>query len=353
ALPRDELARLAAQAFRTLPVETFGYGDAAGYRPLRVELAAHLHTTRGVACTPDQIVLTSGAQQAIWLCAHVLANAGDAVWLEDPGYRGARTTFERSQLRLIPVPVDEKGIDVDAGLAAAPRARLAYVTPSHQYPMGVPLAVSRRLQLLDWAEQTKAWIIEDDYDSEYRYGAPLLPSLFSLDGGRRVLYIGSLSKVLAPALRLGYLVVPAALAGPIRDAKAVLDRQGPTIMQAVLAQFMESGGYSRHLNRMRRIGNRRWQVMMDGLLPLANAGLLHVAGSPAGLHHTVQYRPGVDDRMVHDQARRHGLYLPPLSGYGIVNRPGGSVLGFAAYPDANLRAGLATLQTILEKQAGT
>ena len=240
-----------------------GYGNPAGYWPLRREIPAHLATARAVRCDPEQVIVVSGSQQALDLASRVLLDPGDAVWIEDPGYMGARGTLAGSGARLVPVPVDEEGLVVAAGIKREPGARLACVTPSHQYPLGVTMSLTRRLELLGWAERSGAWVIEDDYDSEHRYTGRPLEALQGLDAEGRVVYVGTFSKVLFPALRLGYLVVPPDLTGAFTVARELVDRHPPTVEQAVLAEFIAAGHFGRHLRRMRALYAARQEALIE------------------------------------------------------------------------------------------
>ncbi len=208
AFPLRTWGRIASRRWRQLPRKLLDYGDPAGYRPLRAAIADYLRASRAVRCRTEQVIIVAGSQQALELCATVLLDPGDAAWIEDPGYPGARGALLGGGARLIPVPVDEEGIDVAAGAVSCPEARLAYVSPSHQYPLGVVMSLPRRLALLKWAENAGAWVVEDDYDSEFRYRGRPLSALQGLDSHGRVIYVGTFSKVLFPSLRLGYLVVP-------------------------------------------------------------------------------------------------------------------------------------------------
>ena len=204
--------------------ENLCYGDPVGYRPLREAIATYLAGARGVQCEPDQIIINTSSQQALDIAVRVLTDPGDAVWLEEPGYLGARGAFTAAGLSLVPVPVDDDGLQVETGIELAPDARLAYVTPSRQYPLGFTLSLARRFALLDWARSAGAWIIEDDYDSEYRYKGRPLAALQGLDNTARVIYVGTFTKVLFPSLRLGYLVAPPDLVEPLIAARSFVDR---------------------------------------------------------------------------------------------------------------------------------
>jgi GntR family transcriptional regulator/MocR family aminotransferase len=283
--PFELWARISSRLLLSRPVELLAYGDPGGYRPLREALAAYLGSTRAVRCTPEQILVTAGAQQAMDLVARLLADPDDAAWIEEPGYVGARAALAAAGLRLVPLPVDGEGLDVESGRARWPNARLAYVTPSRQYPLGVTMSLQRRRALLAWAQQEQAWILEDDYDSEYRYAGRPLASLQGLDEADRVLYLGTLSKVLFPALRLGYVVVPPPLIESFTRGRALYGRHAPGIDQAVLAEFIADGHLARHIRRMRRLYGKRQAILVD-LCHRHLAGLLEVAEAEAGMQLT-------------------------------------------------------------------
>jgi len=238
------------------------YDNPAGYRPLRQAVADYLGAARAVRCEADQVIVVAGSQQALDLVARVLLDPGDAVWVEEPGYAGAKGALAAAGARVVPAPVDAEGLDVAAARQRCAAARLAYVTPSHQYPLGMTMSLSRRLALLRWASDAGAWVVEDDYDSEYRYTGRPLAALQGLDTEGRVIYTGTFSKVLFPALRLGYLVVPTDLADAFARAKALTDRGSPVLGQAMLADFLAEGHFGRHIRRMRARctvnGRRRW-----------------------------------------------------------------------------------------------
>jgi GntR family transcriptional regulator/MocR family aminotransferase len=255
-------SRRATGAAATVPL---GYSDAGRPPPLRELLCAYLKASRGVRCTPEQIVVTAGSQQALYLLAQLLLAPGEGVWLESPGYQGALAPFAVAGARICPVPVDAEGMDVPYAAARYPDARMAFATPSHQLPLGVTMSLARRLQLLRWAEAKRAWIVEDDYDSEYRYTGPPLASLQSLDRSGSVIYVGTLSKVLFPGLRLGYIVAPPALAEPLARAKAVVDRHNPIVPQAVLADFIQEGHFARHIRRTREAYGERRIAMLEAI----------------------------------------------------------------------------------------
>ncbi|MFZ0545227.1 MAG: PLP-dependent aminotransferase family protein [Candidatus Promineifilaceae bacterium] len=321
----------------------------AGYRPLREAIATYLQVARAVRCQPEQVIVVSGSQQALYLVAHLLVDPGDTVWVEEPGYVGAKGAFKAAGAELVPVPVGQDGLDVAAGMANAPDAACVYVTPSHQFPLGKTMSVSTRLKLLNWAAESGAWIIEDDYDSEYRYSGQPIPALQGLDQRERVIYIGTFSKVLFPGLRLGYLVVPRELVEPFVTARRLMDVQSPIVSQAALADFIEQGHFARHLRRMRTLYGERLKLLVEAAEQHLN-GLLRVETAEAGMH-TVGWLPeGADDEAAFAAAIRHEVEVTPLSQYylGKCPRPG-LVMGFAATSEEAVLPGILRLKLALEE----
>jgi GntR family transcriptional regulator/MocR family aminotransferase len=310
--PLQVWAGLVARHGRNPRASQMLYGDPMGDRRFRETLAAYLRTSRGVRCEAGQILVTSGSQHALALAARVLLDPGDEVWMEEPGYQGARDALATAGARLVPVPVDAEGLDVAAGAALSPRARAVYVTPSHQYPLGATLTASRRLQLLDWARRSGAWILEDDYDSEYRYESPPVAALQGLDRDARVIYIGTFSKVLFPALRVGYLVVPADLVERFAAMRAAVDDFPSTLYQAVLADFLAEGHFARHLRRMRRLYRERRGALVEALRSELGEAV-QVLGEGAGMHLAAVLGEGSQDRRLAERAAREGLWAMPLS----------------------------------------
>jgi GntR family transcriptional regulator/MocR family aminotransferase len=336
--PWADWARISARLHRERTRALLGYGDPKGEPALRAAIAEYLGAARGIACSDDQVVVVAGSQQGIELTARALARPGEASWVEEPGYALGRAALLAAGLEVVAVPVDAEGIDVAAGVRQAPRARLALVSPSHQYPLGALMSLRRRLALLDWADGADAWIIEDDYDGEYRYaGRPLAP-LYTLDRAERVFYLGTFSKVLAPALRLGYLVAPPDLVERVTALKAASDRHAPRLPQQVLARFIADGRLAAHLRRMRTLYARRRIALLDALAREAN-GLLDAGDTPqAGLHLVARLGIDGDDVAISERAQAAGIYAAPLSRF-YAGTPGsrGFVLGFAATAEAEMR----------------
>jgi len=349
AFPFEVWSRLVSRRWKSRSISLLDYGPPAGFGPLRREIASYLGTTRAVRCEPDQVIVVAGSKQAIDLVARVLLDPGDAVWIEDPGYPAARSVFKGVGARFVPVPVDEAGLNVAAGLAQCPNARLAYVTPSHQFPLGMTMSLARRLELLEWASHAGAWVVEDDYDSEFRFAGRPLAALQGLDRQGCVLYLGSFSKVLFPALRLGYMVVPPDLVDAFLATRTLLDTQSITINQAVVAEFMAEGHFARHIRRMRALYEER----KDALVAAAATdlkGLQEVTASESGMHLVAWLECGIDDRQVARHASHHGVVATPLSTYAIspLRRPG-LLLGFSAFDAGKLRGGVRRLGTALRE----
>ncbi len=335
--PRTVWARLTARAARRLGNTGLAYPDPAGLPVLREAIAAYLAVSRGLACRPTQVVVTGGYQAAIGLLARLLLRAGDRVWFEEPGYYLARRALEAAAAAIVPVPVDEFGLDVDAAQARSPDARLAVVTPAHQSPLGVALSLPRRQALLAWAAAAGAWIVEDDYDSEFHYVGGKLPALKSLDAADRVIYVGSFSKTLFPGLRLGYLVLPAALVGAVTEAMWLTNHGEPWLAQSVVAEFMSGGNFARHLRQMRGLYAARRAALADAL-GAAFGPRLQLALRPGGLHLLARFPAGAsvgddsDTAMVR-RALARGLAPTALSTQFIdAGRAQGLLLGFTNIP---------------------
>ena len=337
--------RLAGRAWRRPRPGLLGYGDPAGYWPLRRGISEHLGPARAVRCSPEQVIVVSGSQQALDLCARVLLDPGDAAWVEDPGYGGARAALLGAGAELVPVPVDAEGLDVGAGVALRAGARLACVTLSHQYPLGATMSLARRLELLRWAGRSGAWVVEDD--SEYRYSGRPLEALQGLDLGGRVVYVGTFSKILYPSLRLGYLVVPPDLVDAFTAARELSDRQPPGLDQAVLADFVGEGHFARHLRRTRALYAERQAVLVEEA-GRRLSGRLDIAPAQAGMHLVGWLPPGEDDRKASQRAAERGVEAPAVSLYGgSPDDRGGLLLGYAAFGEAAIREGVRRLAEAL------
>jgi GntR family transcriptional regulator/MocR family aminotransferase len=348
--PFEVWAKLNAAFWRKPDLQQLCYGDPAGDARLRGLIAAYLRSSRGMQCTAEQIVITSGAQQGISLCAQLLVEPGDGVAIENPGYRAAGHAFAVAGAKLHGVSVDNDGIDC-AELNGLNDCRLAYVTPSHQYPTGVVMSLARRLELLAWAERTQGWIVEDDYDGEYRYsGAPLAP-LAALDRQGRVLYVGTFGKVAFPALRLGYLVLPPGLVEAFSQRRAVDVRHSEVSTQAVMAEFMAAGHFQRHIRRMRRAALSRRNALLAGW-PMRIAGVGSLPSVEAGLHLTVAVNSLAREMELIEKAASVDVEISALSSYWLPNsqRPAdqraGLVLGFAAVPEVDIIEALGRLEKL-------
>lgn len=346
--PFEVWAKLQAGFWRNPDPAMLGYGDPAGEWQLRELIATYLRRSRGLSCTAEQIVITSGAQEAISLCAQLLLQPGDGVAVENPGYRAAGHAFAMAGATLRGVPVDAEGMDC-ARLTEMPECRLAYVTPAHQYPTGVTMSLARRLSLLDWAERQDGWILEDDYDGEYRYsGVPLAP-LASLDRQGRVLYVGTFGKIALPALRLGYLVLPGRLVQAFSRCRALAVRHSEVGTQCVMAQFMAQGHFQRHIRRMRRAALARRNVLKAGW-PQDVPGLGAMPVVAAGLHVKVDVDNFAREQELVARAEAVGVEVNPLSSYWLedseepVDNRAGLVLGFAAVPEAQIADALMRLR---------
>jgi GntR family transcriptional regulator/MocR family aminotransferase len=347
AFPGALWARVAARRLRRGGGSFLGNGEMAGYAPLRQAIAEYLRTMRGVRCTADQVIVTSGAQEGIDLALRVLMDPGDAVWMEDPGYAGTTRALRAAGARVLHAPVDARGLDVERAARELGPARLAYVTPANQFPLGMAMDAAQRLELLRWARECGAAIIEDDYDSEFRYAGQPIPALQGLDEDGRVVFVGTFNKVLFPSLRLGYVVVPDALVDAFTAVKSLTTRFGPGLAQVVMCDFMDAGYFGRHVRRMRELYAARLAALracvardLDGLVELRNAA--------AGMH-TVGWLPAdVDDVAAASAGRAWGLEAVAISRFrGRHPLQPGLLLGFAAVDEAEIARGTENLARAL------
>jgi GntR family transcriptional regulator/MocR family aminotransferase len=330
--------QLVTRRLRAVTRGQLDYGDACGLLELREAIADHVRTARGASCTASQVVVVSGASRGLELVSRMLLDPGDRACVEDPGYPGARSALVSAGARLVYAPVDEEGVDVAVIARQRPGIRLVYVTPSHQFPLGVPMSLARRLALLRWASAARAWVVEDDYDSEFRYGARPVPCLHGLDVDGRVIYVGSFSKTLFPALRLGFVIVPPDLEDTVRRIRRAGELHPPTIDQEALADLMSGGHFDRHLRRMRAAYRERMEALAAAMARYAD-GVLRLRPVQTGLH-AVADVVGVDATRVFDEALARGVETMPLAAYtfGRAAPENGLVLGFAAVrPDAIAR----------------
>jgi GntR family transcriptional regulator / MocR family aminotransferase len=327
--------------------KSLDYGHPMGLKALREAVAVYLRTARGVRCEAEQIMIVSGSQQALDISARVLLEPGSRVWMEEPGYRYARRVFALNNCRVVPVPVDSEGLNVAVGVKRYRKARAALVTPSHQYPLGATMSASRRLQLLDWAERSRSWILEDDYDSEYRYEGLPISSLQGLDPNSRVVYIGTFSKVLFPSLRLGYLVIPRDLVEHFVSVRLAMDIGPSTFTQSVLADFIREGHFSRHIRRMRML----YQERRNGLVNYLEKELgraVEITGEQAGMHLCIVLDGISADRKIADRAALAGLWLVPLSSsYASKGSRQGFILGFGSTPVSEMQDAVRKLRAAI------
>ncbi|AJY09580.1 PLP-dependent aminotransferase family protein [Burkholderia dolosa] len=331
--PVDAWRHAIDRALRRAGRDLLAYGDPLGEPALRESIARHLAVTRGVRCEPEQIVITEGAQGAISLCVQLLTNPGDTVWIEEPGYRGARSAMQAADLDVVPMPVDAEGLRAEARDWRERTPRVIYTTPSNQFPTGAVLSISRRLALIDAARRHRAWIVEDDYDSEFRHTGEPIGAMHGLAADSPVVYLGSFSKTMFPALRIGFLVLPDALLAAVRPVLPEMLRGGPRHVQLALADFIETGEYGRHLGRMRRLYRDRRRLLLAALD--GSFGVPHrVEGGPCGLHLTLRLPARYRDRAIVDAASAHGIGPFALSGFATdaASAANGLVLGFGNTP---------------------
>ena len=338
--------RLQARAARELGPGALSFADPRGLPDLRAAIARYLAQFRGIRCAPRQLMIFNSAQQALNTLAVLLLNRGDAAWIEDPCYLGARAAFHLASADVVPLTVDEDGLIVKTGMRRAPRARLAYVTPPHQYPTGVALSLERRIELLRWAARNNSWIIEDDYDGEFRYAGQPLASLYSLDSQAHVLYLGTLNKSMFVSLRLAYVVVPEELVEALANIRTQIDGFTPALTQMTMSLFMDEGYFSSHLRRMRAVYGAKRKTLIEGLGPMAARGWMW-SDNPAGMHLLVRHKRGSYVRAV---AKASSLDLALLSRYRAAPaQDDGLFLRFGALDHESLKAGVEELVRVAKK----
>ena len=344
--PAEVWGNLVNRHVRNPRVNSFHYGDPMGSESLRSVIADYLRTARAVNCDASQIMIVGGSQQALELSCRVLFDPGDKVWVEEPGYAPGRSVFALAGCRLVPVPVDAEGLDVSTGVKLSRKARGVLVTPSHQFPLGVTMSAARRLQLLDWAQRCGSWIIEDDYDSEYRYDSMPIASLQGLDRNSRVIYIGTFSKTLFPSLRVGYVVIPPDLSGRFFTVRYSMDLCTSSLYQSVLADFIAEGHFARHVRRMRLVYSKRRNALASAIRAGFDSSV-EVQGAEAGMHLAMTLPKGFSDRAIAERAARENLWLWPLSpSYLSSTRRQGFVLGFGSTAEREIPKAVRHLRSL-------
>jgi GntR family transcriptional regulator / MocR family aminotransferase len=342
-------SKLVSRHARKISRDIMGYGDPMGYGPFREAVAEYLGAFRAVKCDPSQILVTTGAQQGLLICALALLDPKDDVWLEEPGYPGTHQALNVAGARLVPVPVDAEGLNVERGIEMAKHARAAFVTPSHQFPMRITMSAARRIELLSWAAGTGAWIVEDDYDSEFRFSGNPIASLQGLDTEARVIYVGTLTKVMFPSLRLGYIVVPKDLTRKFLTLRNANDSFSTSVLyQMAMTDFIREGHFSRHIKRTRAVYMERRRALAAAVSAHAH-GVLEVMGDDAGMFLVVLLPPGVDDVEVVNKARQAGIRANALS-QCYLNPPerGGIQIDYANSNSKDISAKIDALRMIIQ-----
>lgn len=348
--PADIWARLASRCIRRASTSLLAQRDSRGHPALRNILAGYLATSRGVNCDADQIVIVSGVQQALDILARVLLKPGDSVWMEDPGYFGAVTAFHNAGVKIVPVAIDAQGISVEAGERHVPRAKGVYVTPAHQFPLGVMMSLERRLEVLSWARKTGAFVIEDDYDGEYRLEGHPVSALQTFDKNESVILVGSFNKLLFSSLRVGYMVLPKRLTDTVLAFRFGIDQNAVGLEQAILADFIEEGHMGRHVRRMRELYAERLQTLRDESGKHLR-GLLEIPNVKAGLYTVGFLRNGMSSRQAESAAKSHGIETMALDRFTLSGTdPRGIMLGFAAFDSSAIKRGVASLAGALSKR---
>ena len=343
-------ARVSAAVHRKMHLLHLAYDDVQGYFPLRKAIADHLRISRSIKCDPGQILIVNGTRQALHLAAEMLINKGDQCWIEDPGYPGAVSAIERFGGQVCPIPVISGGPDIDFAIAHYPKAKLAYVTPSHQFPMGNTMALSERLKLLNWAREHQMWIIEDDYDSEFRYDSRPIPALQGMDKHGSVIYSGTFSKVLLPAIRLGYLVFPSeAMARQFANGKSIIDGQCNVVTQATVCDFITQGHFSRHIRRMKLLYKKNQDELVALIKRHLNDQLIPVPVE-AGMHFVAWLSQDMDAEEIAGEALQKNLIVHPVSWFCIsANHRNGLMLGFAGFSFKEMESAVLILKGVLER----
>jgi GntR family transcriptional regulator/MocR family aminotransferase len=349
--PSKTWARLAARRLRQLPAWLGTRDDGCGYRPLCEAVADYLATSRGVTCSPDQIAIVSGVQQALDLLARLLMRPGDPVWIEDPGYFGATIAFRNAGAKLIPVPVDQEGMSIAAGRRQCAHPKAVYVTPGHQFPLGVTMSLERRLALISWANEAGVYVIEDDYDGEFRFAGHPVPVVQSLDRNGNVILVGTFNKLLFPSLRLGYIVLPPSLIEPFLALRFGTELRSTNLDQAILCDFIEEGHLGRHIRRMRELYARRLDALMDAGRRYLK-GRMQIGSVRAGLYTAGFLENGMSSRDAERTLWEHGVESLGMHRFTLRDvDPGGVLLGFAAFGEDEIRSGVMQMARALDSAA--
>jgi GntR family transcriptional regulator / MocR family aminotransferase len=352
AFPMAQWARIASKHWRSARQFALGYGDAQGYRPMRQAIAGHLRADRGIACDWQQVFIVSGAQQGFQLIASTLLDPGDRVWFENPGAIGARNSFILHGAELVPVPVDDDGLDVARGKALAPEFKAVFVTPAHQQPLGCKMSLERRFALLQAAEEADAWIIEDDWDGELCFAGRPLPTLRGIDSAGRVIYVGTFSKSMSPSLRLGFLLAPPPLVPTFETALEAFSPGVPTSLQAIVADFIDEGLFATHIRRMRKIYAEKSELLISAARRQLSPWL-QIQPTNTGLHTVGLLRGGLNGEDVSARAASRGLTVAPISRFCMTPIDSeGVVLGYGGISHRQIVAGVAELAAVLEQCTG-
>ena len=349
AFPVAKWSRLIAKLLRDKSGNWMHASEPLGYLPLRTAIAKHLHSVRSCDCSPDQIVIISGSQLGLFMCSMLLMDSEDSAWIEEPGYPRARITLQMRTTRVIPVPMVGASIDIEAGKALSPKPRVIYTTPTHQWPLGTTMPVQNRLALLELAAKDDVWIVEDDYDGDLRYDRKTYGTLYGLDESRRVVHLGTFTKTMHPGLRIGYMVLPTDLVDSFVAGRQILDRYPPTLSQAALAEFMESGAYARHIYEMQTLYLERHSLLCE-LISKRLAGFLHAREAQTGTFTVTELAGGIDDVAVADALKKEGFDSLALSVcYAGQPAKRGLLLGHAVARPEEIRKGVAALERIASK----